>query len=48
MTGISTEGLRARIKRGEIPIVRVGYRLFVLRQTLDDFMRGRLVAPSAK
>ena len=48
MTGISTEGLRARIKRGEIPVVRVGHRIFILRQALERFMRGQLVAPSAK
>lgn len=43
-TGITTDGLRARVKRGEIPVMKVGNRIFIDRAALDDLMHARLVS----
>ena len=48
ITGITSEGLRARIRRGQILITHVGSRVFVTWRDLEAFMRGNLIAPSAK
>ncbi len=44
ITGITVDGLRNRIRRGELDAVRVGSRIYIVRRTVDDFMRGQLIA----
>jgi excisionase family DNA binding protein len=47
ITGLTTDAIRARVKKGQIPVVRFGSRVFVLRRDLDEFVRTRYV-PVAK
>ena len=47
ITGISTDGLRARVKKGQIPVVHLGTRFFIVRRDLDEFVRSNYI-PTTK
>lgn len=42
--GISTATLRRLIQNGDIPILRIGGRIFLLEQDLDEFLQGHYSA----
>jgi len=42
--GLTTDAIRARIKKNELPATRVGARVFIDRAALDNLMHARLVA----
>jgi excisionase family DNA binding protein len=45
---ISLPTLERLIRRGELPIVKVGRRVLIRRQALDDFLRTREARVSVK
>ena len=42
--GISTATLRRLIQNGDIPILRIGGRIFLLERDLDEFLQGNYSA----
>lgn len=42
--GISTATLRRLIQNGDIPILRIGGRIFLLERDLDEFLQGHYSA----
>ncbi len=40
--GLTSDALRARIKKKEVEVERIGSRIFMTRAALDDLFRSKL------
>jgi hypothetical protein len=40
--GLTESALRSRVKKGEVDVQHVGYRVFIERSVLDNLMRSKL------
>jgi len=44
--GTSESAVRAMVQRKQIPVTRIGRRVFILRSEIDQFLRGQIVVDS--
>ena len=43
--GTSESAVRAMVQRKQIPVTRIGRRVFILKSDIEQFLRGQLVGP---